>query len=272
MEIWTKAFALLLMPPGIIVLGGIVGFLLSIYWRGLGNAVVALSIVALLVVSSPLTGKQLLGGLESGVPVLHMPDAAEAQRQAGAIVVLAGGRRPAALEYGADDVSSSTLERLRYAAQLHRQTRLPILASGGALFDEAISEAALMQTTLRRDFQVGAQWIESKSRNTFENGQLSYAILHAAGITRIYLVTHAWHMPRSLWSFRRAGFDVIPAPMGFTTLDRSERAALGYLPSASGLLRSSIAIHERLGLVWYKFKYGSEGPAAVKSRPPAAAN
>lgn len=268
MELWTKALALLLMPPGVIVLGAVVGFLLHTRWHWLGNFLVGLSIAALLVLSSPLTGKQLLGALESGVPILSLPNAEEATRQVGAIVVLGGGRRPEALEYGGDDVNTYTLERLRYAARLHRQTRLPILASGGAPFGETISEAALMQAALKRDFQIGIRWVESKSRNTLENGQMSYAMLHPAGITRIYLVTHAWHMPRSLWAFRRAGFDVIPAPTGFTTLGRAERAVLGYLPSASGLLRSSVAIHERLGLIWYKFKYDAKEPPAVKTRTP----
>ena len=269
MEIWPKAIASLLTPPGVIVLIAVIGFLFPFRWRLLGRLVSGASIAALLVLSAPLTGKLMITGLASDVRALPASSAAEAQREAGAIVVLGGGRRANAPEYGEDDVSIHTLERLRYAARLQRATRLPILVSGGAPFGETTPEAMLMRATLKRDFNSKPRWIETKSNNTFENAQLSFAILSVSRKTRIYLVTHAWHMPRALWSFKRAGFDVTPAPMGFTTINREDRGPLGYLPTAHGLGYSSLALNERLGLAWYKFKYAVDGRPAVKSDAPA---
>jgi uncharacterized SAM-binding protein YcdF (DUF218 family) len=265
MEIWPKVIASLLTPPGVIVLIAIIGFLFQFRWRLLGMLVSGASIGALLVLSAPLTGTLLLAGLENNVHALSASDTTAAQRGADVIVVLGAGRRANAPEYGEDDIGTHTLERLRYAARLQRATRLPILVSGGAPFGVTTPVAILMRAALKRDFDVEPRWIEAQSRNTFENAQRSFAMLGAAGITRIYLVTHAWHMPRALWSFERAGFDVAPAPMGFTTINREDRGPLDYLPMARGLASSSLALNERLALAWYTFKFTGEEPSGVQT-------
>ena len=68
-----------------------------------------------------------------------------------------------------------------------------------------------------------------------------------------------------------AGFDVVPAPMGFTTLSKGEREGLGYLPSAHGLALSSLALRERLGALWYKYKFEIQ-PTTLPEKKPAAAS
>jgi uncharacterized SAM-binding protein YcdF (DUF218 family) len=51
------------------------------------------------------------------------------------IVILGGGRRKGALEnpseYQQQDLSPNSMERLRYGARLSKQTKLPILVTGG---------------------------------------------------------------------------------------------------------------------------------------------
>ena len=54
-----------------------------------------------------------------------------------------------------------------------------------------------MKQVLEREFQVPVTWVEETSRNTLENARGSFQVLGAAGIRRVYLVTHAWHMPRA---------------------------------------------------------------------------
>jgi uncharacterized SAM-binding protein YcdF (DUF218 family) len=68
-------------------------------------------------------------------------------------------------------------------------------------------------------------------------------------------------MPRAVWAFKAAGIATHPAPMGFTTLDTQERNTLGYFPSMDSLQRSSTAMRERFGLMWYKYKYSAVEPA-----------
>jgi uncharacterized SAM-binding protein YcdF (DUF218 family) len=269
-DIAPKIQTLLLLPPGVIIVLALLGFLIQIRWMLAGSLIVALSLTALLILSLPLTGYELMRGIETRFPPLRLTAAADAGPPPGAIVILGGGRYTDAAEYGeGDSVNRHTLERLRYGAYLHRLTGLPILVSGGAPFGEKVAEATLMQTALTRDFQVEAKWVEDKSANTYENAKFSKALLVQAGIRRVYLVTHATHMPRAVWVFENLGVDTIPAPMGFTTLNKTERETLGYFPSAHGLQLSSSALRERLGLMWYRQKYDKPEPAAGALPAPA---
>ena len=70
-------------------------------------------------------------------------------------------------------------------------------------------------TSLQHDFGIPVNWLEEQSRTTLENAEYSARILLPTGHSRIVLVTDAWHMQRSRWSFEQAGFTVLPAPQGF---------------------------------------------------------
>jgi uncharacterized SAM-binding protein YcdF (DUF218 family) len=78
---------------------------------------------------------------------------------------------------------------------------------------------------------------------------LSAAILRPAGVAKVLLITHAWHMPRAAAAFERAGVAVIAAPMRATPVP--EWRVDNFLPSAGALQRSYYAMHEWLGLTWY---------------------
>jgi len=150
---------------------------------------------------------------------------------ADAIVVLGGGTYFNAPEYGGiDTVGDGSLLRLRYAARLQRETGKPILVTGGKPLGNASSEAQQMKAVLEKEFNVPVQWAEDASDNTLENARYSYQLLQKTGIKRIYLVTHAWHMPRSAMAFQAAGFEVIPAPTAFTTRFRTD--LLSFVPDA----------------------------------------
>jgi uncharacterized SAM-binding protein YcdF (DUF218 family) len=269
-DITTKIMALLLLPPGVMIVVALLGFIIQIRWVIIGNIVVALSVVALLILSLPFTGYQLMEEIESRFPPVALNGIKKPGGQAGAIVILGGGRYTDAREFGAGDgVNQPTLERLRYGARLHRLTGLPILVTGGAPYGEAVPEASLMQNALVQDFQVKAKWVENNSGTTYENAKNTGVILRAAGVHCAYLVTHAAHMPRAAWAFKATGIATRPAPMGYTTLDKQERNTLGYFPSMDSLQRSSTALRERFGLMWYKYKYSAVEPA--KGTAPATA-
>jgi len=269
-DIASKIQALFLLPPGIIIVTALLGFLIQIRWLLAGSFIVALSITALLFLSLPFTGQRMIADIESRFPPLRLTAIADDGPPPGAIVILGSSRYSEAPEYGgSDSMSRVGLERIRYGAHLHRLTGLPILVSGGNPYGEQISEAELMKTSLERDFRVEVKWVEGKSANTHENARNSKAILAQAGVRRAYLVTHASHMPRAVWSFENQGIRVIPAPMGFTTLNKEVRETLGYFPSAAGLHLSSIALREHLGLFWYQRQYGSTEPQPVTTPAPA---
>ena len=111
-----------------------------------------------------------------------------------------------------------------------------------------------MATSLKRDFSLSADWLETKSYNTQSNAAFSAPILRKNNIDNVLLVTHAWHMPRARESFARLGLKVTPAPMGFVM--PSDPAKLqSWIPNASALAMSSFSAHEWIGLLWYRFYY-----------------
>jgi uncharacterized SAM-binding protein YcdF (DUF218 family) len=175
-------------------------------------------------------------------------------RSADAIVVLGGGTYFNAQDYGGvDTISAPTLERLRYAAKLYRETGTPILVSGGKPLGNTTAEAQQMKATLVQEFNVPVQWSENNSTNTLENAHLSFQMLQPAKIKKIYLVTHAWHMARSISAFQAAGFEVVAAPTAFTTRFRND--LLSFIPCAESLNKSRIFAHEVIGLLWYRLKF-----------------
>jgi uncharacterized SAM-binding protein YcdF (DUF218 family) len=110
-----------------------------------------------------------------------------------------------------------------------------------------------MAQALEQDFGVAPRWLEERSTDTHENAEFSAAILRAAGIERIYLVTHSWHMPRARAAFARAGLAVTPAPTVFTDAPPWH---IAFAPSVTALRNSYYALHELLGGLWYRLAYG----------------
>ncbi len=240
-----KLIALLLMPPlGPLVLVG--AGLLLLRWRPrAGRALAWVGLVLALLVTTPATVDTLLDGLED----LPVPSATQLA-DAGAIVILGGGARTNAPEFGGQTVNRITLERVRYGARLARESGLPVLVSGGAPSGSK-PEAELMKTTLEEDFRVPVRWVEAASLDTRDNAQMSAATLRAAGVQRVVLVTHAAHMHRSVEAFEAAGLTVIPAPTGFLHRGRNDDA-LPRLPNMNSAFAGTYAIHEWLGLVAYR--------------------
>ena len=167
-----------------------------------------------------------------------------------AIVVLGGGVENDAAEYSGPTLSADAMSRLLYGAYLSRSTPLPMAYTGGVGWagpSGQTSEAEVASIALRRLGLPALRWQEGQSRDTRENALLTAALLKADGVTHIALVTHAWHMPRSVRQFEAAGLVVTPAPMGFVRSDLSPW--LQWLPSGKGLRDSGWVIREWLGLL-----------------------
>lgn len=249
---FTKIAAALLLPPGVNIALGIVGLALWRRARLLALVLCMLSFGGLLVLSMPKVGNALLADLErfpARAPGAAVPEEVKA------IVVLGGGRNRNAPEYGGETVWVDTLQRLRYAARLHKETGLPIAVSGGVVLgDESVPVAKLMRDVLVDEFAVPVRWVEDASRNTQENADNVTRLLAAEGIGGVLVVTHAAHMLRSLEAFERAGMHPYPAPTIFTSGDGGQ-GILDWLPSIGGLAESTYALHEQLGRVWYRWRY-----------------
>jgi len=243
----TNLIAAFLLPPFNLLLLCAVGRLLWHRRPAIARGMVTASLALLWLCSTPYVATSLLQRLE-GPPVALDPQ----KQPADAIVVLGGGSYLGAPEYGMDTVGDDTLVRLRYAAVLQRRTGKPVLVSGGKPQGNETSEAQQMKIVLEQEFNIPVKWTEGDSNNTLENARLSYGKLEPLGVRRIYLVTQAWHMPRSAGTFRAAGFEVVPAPTAYSTLGKP--GLLDFLPSAEALRDSQHFMHELIGLLWYRLK------------------
>jgi uncharacterized SAM-binding protein YcdF (DUF218 family) len=173
-------------------------------------------------------------------PPLDLRQASSAQ----AIVVLGGGLRRNAIEYGGDTLSWLSLERVRYAARLARETQLPVLVTGGRVFGGR-PEADVMREVLEREYGVPVRWVEGQSRNTHENAVLSARLLQREGVSRVLVVSHGVDIRRARREFSATGLQVIPAPTGVPSMTVDNPIQL--LPSMGALLGSYLALYELLG-------------------------
>jgi len=259
----TNSFAAFLLPPLSLLLLLALGIILLRYRPKLARILILAAFLLLWISSTPYFAQGALHLLEAQATPLNIDHPGSRPQAADAIVILGGGTYFHAPEYsGQDTISDATLVRLRYGAKLQRETGKPILVTGGRPLGNSISEAQQMRISLEQDFGVPVRWTEDGSDNTFENAQNSFRILQQAGIRRIYLVTHAWHMPRAAVAFRHAGFAVIEAPTAFTTRYRTN--LLTFLPRAESLRDSKIFIHEVIGLLWYRLKLAISNSHTVK--------
>jgi uncharacterized SAM-binding protein YcdF (DUF218 family) len=194
-----------------------------------------------LLLSTPVVADFIDGFVDVSTP-LNLEQARTAQ----AVVILGGGVRLGALEYGGDTLATLTLERVRYGARVARQTGLPVLVSGGSVLGGE-PEAKLMAATLTHEFGVPVRWIEARSRTTRENAELSARTLKNDSIERIVLVTHGFDTRRAIAEFRAQGLAVIIAPTGLHS--GSQVTMLDYVPSMGGLQHSYYATYEILANV-----------------------
>lgn len=234
----------LLIPPNGLLLAAVVALMLRRRAPRAAGGVLAVCVIGLYALSTPLISTWALGSLQ---PAYVDP---AAQRGVQAIVLLAGGTRDHAVEYGgADTVNALSLIRLRYAAKLQRMTQLPLLVSGGSVRDDTLAESEQIRTVLTDEIGIPVRWTETRSVDTYTNAVESAKLLKAAGIDRVFLVTHAWHIPRARLAFEHAGLHVIPAPTDYVTPDWPE---LGdFLPRPSALVNSYYFFHEIIGYAAY---------------------
>lgn len=238
----------LLLPPAGPLLLALLGLLLM-GRRWLGGAIISLvGIASLWFLSCNAVSVELAQSL---LPQPR-PLAAQGVAMTGvqAIVVLGGGVLPRAPEYGKPQPSAPTLERLRYGAFLARQARKPIAFAGGvgwaAAGIETPSEAEVARSFLHDDYGIDLKWADSRSRDTAEGARMLMQELRRDKVVRIALVTHAWHMPRSVAAFEKAGFQVVAAPTGFA--QPRSRPAIEWLPSGDGLTLSRAVLREWVGI------------------------
>ena len=227
----------MLPPTGPLLIAAIGLVLLARHFR-IGRALAAIGVALLLVLSMPSSPSRCC--YRSTIRRRSIPRRAKSAR---AIVILGGGTRRNAAEYGGDTLGRLTLERVRYGARVAKLIGLPVLVTGGSVYGGE-PEAKLMRESLEREFGVPVRWAEARSRTTHENAVYSAEILRDAGIGRVVLVAHSVDMPRAIAEFAAQGISIVAAPTGIPARDFD--GPLDLLPSMAGLQGSYFAVYELL--------------------------
>jgi len=239
----------LILPPASPLLLIFAGLVLARFSRRWAKAAIFSGALLMWVLSCSASAYGLNHLLLRSYPALVPADLQKVQ----AIVVLGGGVDMYAPEYGQSILGTHAHQRLVYGRYLKTLQDLPLFYSGGkgwgANAAQSQTEAQVAAYVLKRDFGMTFFLVDNESRDTRENALHSFALLSAQGITRIALVTHDWHMQRSLMQFEAAGFQVLPAPMGY--IQPPMRWDIDFLPSANGLEKTRFVLHEWLGRLHY---------------------
>ena len=231
----------LVLPPAGPMLLALAGLLVTRHSPRAGRALIWTGALSLVLLCLPIVAWLLARPFD-----MQPIDFTEAKR-AQAIVILGGGTRRRAPEYGGDTMARLTAERVRYGARVARQTGLPVLVAGGSMPDVQSSEAAIMRVVLEAEYGVAVRWIEDRSRNTHENARFSATLLQADGVATVVLVAHAMDMPRARAEFAAAGIATIAAPTGLSSA--GPLRLMDFVPSASALQASHDALYEILANV-----------------------
>lgn len=183
----------------------------------------------------------------------ELPRDADLSAYAG-VIILGGALEPGRLsQHHQQPLLNSAAERMTEAVALwRREPGLRVVFTGGEgeLFGSGPSEAERAQRFFdSMGLPRQALTLETRSQNTYENAVFTGQLPGIDRQRRWLLLTSAWHMPRSLATFQKAGWNVTPYPVDFRTG--------GITPVSSynlgdGAQRWELLLHELLGIAAYR--------------------
>ena len=248
----SKTLGVMMLPTNLLLGLGLVGALLLLTRKArLGRRLMVVSLVALAFCGFSPFGSLLLFGLESRFPPW------DPSRGAPDGIVVLGGPIDADLSVSHDaPVIRSAPDRIVAAAMLaHRYPNTRIIFSGGS--PNLISNDAREADYASRVFEgLGIDKsrliMERRSRNTLENALFSKELAAPKPGERWLLVTSAFHMPRSMGLFRKAGFAVEPYPVDWRVGTTLRDALSPSQVAGDGFGRTDSAVREWMGLLAYR--------------------
>jgi uncharacterized SAM-binding protein YcdF (DUF218 family) len=246
----SKTLGIMLLPTNFLIGVGLLGaILLTTRYASLGRKLLVFSVVVLAICGFSPLGNLVLYPLEQRFPPWDPTQGAP-----DGIVVL-GGSIDADISIAHDTAAfTAAAGRVVEAAALARRyPNARIIFSGGSanLISADAREADYAAAVFERlGISKERLTMERRSRNTLENAEFSKAIAAPKSGERWLLVTSAYHMPRSVGLFRKAGFAVEPYPVDWRTGKGAD--ILMFSPVAvEGLQRTGIGIREWIGLAAY---------------------
>jgi uncharacterized SAM-binding protein YcdF (DUF218 family) len=247
----SKVLGVLLTVSNGLVVVAVVGSLARLAgWRRFGAALTWTALAGFLLIGFGPVGPILMRPLEDRFP--RPPDT---MPEPTGIIVLGGIVGSPSASRGAIALSQDGERLSETAALAHRYPNAMVVFSGGTFGDppEFATEAFFAKRFLT-DLGVEESRIalETRSLSTAENAAFTRDLVMPQAGERWLLVTSASHVPRAVGSFRRAGFPVIPYPVGYTTTGLPDEYWAIRLEVSTNLVRADVAMHEWLGLIAYR--------------------
>ena len=168
------------------------------------------------------------------------------------IVLLTGGVRQGDLS-GSAKLGESTLFRAARAAEIFfKRGGGPVIIISGLnpVLPEERPALEIARFFLNLGIPSEKIELEESSKNTYQSALNLSPILENHPF---FLVTSAYHLPRSIYIFKEIGLNPMPAPADF----RTEKAygILDFFPSPKNLKKCDLALHEYFGMIYYKIRY-----------------
>lgn len=247
----SKAFWFFIQPLNLTIILLLAGAALgAMRLKRTGRAVSGAAVLLLVLCAWTSVGALMLNPLEE-----RFARPAEMPARVDGVVVLGGGFEGAInLVRGGYDLNSGGDRFVEAAILARRFPDARVLVSGGTgtLVLEGEGDA---DTAPRLLTALGVDRtrliLENRSRNTYENAQFSREMADPKPGETWLLVTSAFHMPRSVGLFRKAGFDVVPWPVDYRT-SGEEGIGLFRDNPADSLQTATMAIREWIGLAAYR--------------------
>lgn len=258
----SKTLGIMALPVNLLIGIGVVGaILLLTRFARLGRGLMVISLLLLAVCGFSPLGNLLIDPLEQRFPPW------DASRGPPDGIIVLGGSIDADLSvaHGTPVVRSAADRVIAAAALARKYPNARLVFSGGS--SNLISNDAREADYAADMFESlgiprSRLIIERRSRNTVENAEFSKALVDPKPGERWLLVTSAFHMPRSVGLFRKAGFDVEAYPVDWRVGSAFSFATL----AIEGLSRTDLGMREWIGLVAYHLAGKTEdwlpGPAA----------
>ncbi len=169
------------------------------------------------------------------------------------IIVLGGAVSPRISQARGIPTLNDDAERMTALFYLSRQypnARLAFTGGNGALIHGTLAEADVAREIFTElGVDQSRMVYERQSRNTYENVILLKALVRPQPGQTWLLVTSAWHMPRAVGLFRRAGWPVLAYPVAYKTTPELTLSLEGSFPSRLEMVDA--ATHEWTGLIAY---------------------
>jgi uncharacterized SAM-binding protein YcdF (DUF218 family) len=246
----SKLFWMVAAPQALGVLLVVLATILALFRRRrLSLAALLPGMLILVLISFTTLGAVLMAPLENRFPRPDLP------AQVDGIVVLGGGIDPvvsaATGRYALNEAGDRYIEALRLAL-LYPPARILISGGTGDLGDNGDGDAvAGVRFFTDMGIDPARLIIEPNSRNTAENAAFSKPLADPQPGQTWLLVTSAFHMPRSVGLFRKAGFPVVPWPTDYRTPGR-DHFALDFVQPSSNAVIADSAVREWIGLIAYR--------------------